>query len=252
MSDSKDGLTIFRGDDHPGWYVKIQSRLMSEGVWGRVQGTILESEEDKKKHTHTIALEKAVGLIRCYISDEILSNIPDLKLNNAKELLDHLATVYGSKTAGSRLLSLAQLMSLSKSPDETITVWISRVDSAMRKFSSNHDSSYTLKDLKDEISKSIILNGAPDYREIAVTLLTHDVMTKADVEQSLRREETRRAQEAQHASAIAAAAAATVTVCVLCGKGSHPVDKCFKLKAAQDAIKEEQDGTSSSGKSRNN
>ena len=178
-SGSNWDIPLLTTSNYSDWRDNIEALLKKDGLWGRLSAPTPAS--DAKTHREHVAVEKAAGLV--YLRGEIKAH-----KDSAKAMLDALESRFGSSVFAARHNAISSLVAMSMSSDETATAFLARVREAQNVVAAM-PADYTLTTLVEELGIYTI-RGTP-YTALSTSLLAHDKLSIAKVEDAIKNEELR-------------------------------------------------------------
>ena len=178
--------------------------------------------------------------------------------SDPQTILDAIKSTYGASSFTTRHNALQALLVIKQESSEFAAGFIARAREAMRFLQSTRPPSapiptlvlgaaplYSLEDSDREILMSVLLNGS-HYSTLTTSLLAQRELTVQQVEDALKNEEAHQVGAAAAAAVTAsspgshtAAPATPGHPCHFCGKGGHPVERCFKYEEYSKRAKED-------------
>ena len=165
-----------------------------------------------------------------------------------------LESVHPQKRPGARFNAYDALFSIRKSPGESLTAVMTRIDAAMEQIQNLHPEKFTLDQMNKElVCMAMIRSLPPEYSSFASSLQLLDKFEKTKLQEAFVAEEILRSRSNMQATPPSASVLAVSTppssnnlVCEFCSLTGHSQDTCHryrisKTQAVQDAQKRAQE-----------
>ena len=220
---------------------------MRQGLWGIVSGRVVKpSIMDAKAPTSTelenIAAwedkaEKAAGELYLLVSQEQKVHFAGIASNPCL-MWQKLEAVHLQKRPGARFNAYEVLFDIRKSPDESLTSLMTRVDTAMEQIQNLRPDAFTLDDMDKELVCMTLIRALPEeYSSFASSLQLLDKFEKEKLQEAFVAEELLR-KRGDSASAAAALAVRTQgpsgsLSCEFCSLPGHSQSTCHRYKSMQ-------------------
>ena len=150
-----------------------------------------------------IANMQACGLIYNSVSPSIQPFVQEL-MDSAKGMWDALAAKFEQQNSTARFITVNNLLSVQKQPDELLSSLIGRVDSYLQALRASHPKEFTLEGLEAELAAMALMRALPDEFsnfKSSFLLVNSDGGVKYDkVKQAFLQEEQARAAAATDAA----------------------------------------------------
>ena len=244
------------------WAPAMEDYLRARGMWFWIHADTPDRVSDPKGHRKYLeSRDQAVGEIRRHIAPELRSVA--LNSTDPESILEAIKTTYGASSFATRHNALQALLAIRQESAESVAVFIAHAREGLRFLQSTRPPSapiptpvpgatplYSLQDSDKELLISVLLNGTR-YSTLTTSLLALSELTVQQVEDALKNEEAHRVGAAAAAAAAATPAVTAVSgyTCTFCGKGGHPVERCWKFEEYSKKAKE--DVSKESGTSKN-
>lgn len=193
----------FNGNNYRLWKCQLLNLLEAHGLLDVADGTTVRPAADADK---ILAWRQINAKTKAVITNSLdyaqLEFVVELK--TAKQMLDKLDALHSTKTEASKVSLLQEFYALRMSSQETVTQFISRVESHVRQLTDAR------KAIGDDERIAVILSGLPSKFNTAITMFKSRIDEKRTVTQ-LQRDLIDAEQLMQRTDEITVALAATTT-----------------------------------------
>jgi hypothetical protein len=207
------------------------------------------SYNDKMEKYNTLH-EKACGDIMKFIAPSQRVHVKGLE-GNAPGMWAALIAVHLQQAPGTRVSAYNELFGIVKGPNESLTHLVSCVSDAMGRIQELHPATdFNIVKLDEELQLVAMLRALPraEYGDFMSSLMRTKKLTLTHAKAAFHVRETER--NAVHGPLIAPAGGAALftssspnnskavtskdALCIVCGQGNHPLEKCFDLIKAKE------------------
>ena len=220
----------------------MQAWLMSKELWMLVDNAELcPSDEDKdSKLKWQKRAQKAAGELFLSVEQDQKSHFHGI-LSNPIRIWTTLRDVHMSKKPGARFNAYDNLFSIRKQPNESLQSLCARIDASMQTIQDLRPSTFTLKEMDDELHSMALIRSLPDeYKSLSQSLMLVDDLNKTKIREAFLAEETnsqRRGEQFTSGTSDLALFSSTSSKydqeCDFCGLKGHTSTECRKLVAAR-------------------
>jgi len=226
----------------------MKSSLQALGVWRVVTGERSRpGPESGDLDKFLQDFDRAAGWLKMRVETSQMAHFEGFE-DDPKEIWDRLGAAHVSKKPALRFNAYAELFSITKGTEETLTGLMGRIESAMQAIRSLRPDSFTVAELDDELQAMAMIRALPaEYQAFRSSLMLLDKIDKRTLQEAFKNEEIQRQQAENVSSASPARALAASTSgakqntprprtlynCDFCGRVGHTMDRCRQFAAAQ-------------------
>ena len=171
-----------------------------------------------------------------------------------------LRDVHMSKKPGARFNAYDNLFSIRKQPDESLQSLCARIDTSMQSIQDLRPSSFTLKEMDDELHSMALIRSLPDeYKSLSQSLMLLDDLNKTKIREAFLAEETNSQRRGEQFNAGTSDLALSTSnnakydqECDFCGLKGHTSVECRKLVAAKAYARKQRTGKKQTANTANN
>jgi hypothetical protein len=215
----------------------------------------LQTSYDDKMEKYNALHEKACGDIMKFIAPSQRVHVKGLE-GNAPGMWAALIAVHLQQAPGTQFSAYNELFGIVKGPNESLTHLVSRVSDAMGCIQELRPATnFDIVKLNEELQLMAMLRALPraEYGDFTSSLMRTKKLTLTHAKAAFHVEETE--HNAVHGPLIAPAgdaalftsllpnnskASTSKDLCIVCGQGNHPLEKCFDLIKAKELRAERQ------------
>ena len=220
----------------------MQAWLMSKELWMLVDNAEpCPSDEDKEaKLKWQKRAQKAAGELFLSVEQDQKSHFHGI-LSDPIRIWTTLCDVHMSKKPGARFNAYDSLFSIRKQPNESLQSLCARIDASMQSIQDLRPSTFTLKEMDDELHSMALIRSLPEeYKSLSQSLMLLDDLNKTKIRDAFSAEETnsqRRGEQFNAGTSDLALSSLNVAKhdqeCDFCGLKGHTSSECRKLVAAR-------------------
>jgi hypothetical protein len=191
-SESSPKFEKLGKSNYPEWSGEMRAWLMKMGLWRLVCGKEKMPSEAKAAEEWEIKQEKACGEIFLCVSKEQRVHFRDCE-EDPKMMWERLEAAHLQKKPGARFNAYDALFSINKKDDESLVDLGVRVEQAMADIQNLRPTSFTIKELDDELQCMALIRALPEeYAHLSSALLLQGSLDRDLVLNAFRSEEQNR------------------------------------------------------------
>ena len=151
MSGSIPDFPKLSDSNYKEWKTNMKSSLQALGVWRVVTGERSRpGPESGDLDKFLQDFDKAAGWLKMRVETSQMAHFEGFE-DDPKEIWDRLGAAHVSKKPALRFNAYAELFSITKETEETLTGLMERIESAMQAIRSLRPDSFTVAELDDEL-----------------------------------------------------------------------------------------------------
>jgi transposase InsO family protein len=213
------------------WAVALQGKLMTVNAWRIVTENLKRPVDVGEADKWLLKREEAAGIILRSLAPTQYVHVEGI-MDDPVEMWNRLRSAHRSQVANSRFHAMQKLLSIRKDDVESLTDYITRINTATNDLIALAPSTLTVQNIIDEVGIHAAITGLDhvDYGAFTSSLLLLGTLDRAAIATAFRNEDLKR--QASSTSSTAALSAAQkkrsgITTCSVCKKRGHLADRCW-------------------------
>ena len=240
--------------NYPEWAGEMKAWLMRNGLWRLVSGREIkpQTNDSYSLSDWEAKADKAAGEIYLLVENDQRVHFRGSDDDPIK-MWKLLEAAHLSKRPGARFNAYDDLFSIRKQDDESLVNLGVKIEQAMQNIQNLRTPGFTIENLDEELQCMAMIRALPDeYRHLSSSLLLLDKLDKTTILQAFRSEELNRQRQAESVNLAKGSGGrnqkqgvtkdraegqrkpwenrAENSICALCGKKGHWIQKCPELK----------------------
>jgi len=225
----------------------MKSALQAMGVWRVVTGEKAQPGPGPDLEKYYEMWDRAAGTLKLKVENGQETHYEGFE-DNPQKIWTLLEAAHVSKKPAMRFNAYADLFSIRKREDESLSAVMIRIDQAMQQIRNLRPPVFSITDLDDELQSMAMITSLPsEYDAFRSSIMLLDQIDKKTLQEAFRNEEINRLRSQGNNSSLVSSKALAVATptpppavsCEFCGIPNHTLSQCYKFKAAQQKTKEE-------------
>ncbi|KIK81009.1 hypothetical protein PAXRUDRAFT_763655, partial [Paxillus rubicundulus Ve08.2h10] len=241
-------IQALSGTNYTTWAEEMKALLRSKGLWMLVDGRETRPSAAGKEQTKwDLEQDKAAGELMLNLHHDQRVHIREHQ-DNPAAAWTALKALYVQQKPGTYFVAYDKFFSIWKHQEEFLSAVTARVDQAMSRIQELHPSSFTLKDLDDELScMAMIRSLGKDYYHFTPSLSLLSTLDKSTIKAAFQAEYINCRPSPDGTEPISGDSVLAATAgacgcspnapCDFCEKPGHCDHKCYARQRAKEAHK---------------